>query len=107
MITNNVNSDYLDLKFKNELKELIHFIRTPLASIKISGEILKEVLPLLLNVYINSSQQTSNNDVVISGDKLNKLYSVIEVILTEANRISEYTRTIENNGLINKKIEEV
>ncbi|HRD70469.1 MAG TPA: hypothetical protein PK657_10010 [Legionella sp.] len=102
MIINDVNSDYLDLKFRNELIELIHFIRTPLASIKIGSEILKDILPILLNVYKNSSQQVSNNDVVIGGDKLSKLYSVIDNILVEANRISEYMKKIENHGLTQK-----
>lgn len=102
MIINDVNSDYLDLKFRNELIELIHFIRTPLASIKIGSEILKDILPILLNVYKNSSQQVSNNDVVIGGDKLSKLYSVIDNILVEANRISEYMKKIENHRLTQK-----
>lgn len=101
MIINDVNkSDYLDLKYRNELIELIHFIRTPLASIKIGGEILKDILPVLLNVYQNFS-----NDVVISSAKLNQLSAVIDNIVIEANRISEYTKKIENHGLYNNNIE--
>lgn len=102
MIINDNDNDNLDLKFRNELMELIHFIRTPLASIKIGSEILKDILPILLNAYSNSSWKASNNEAVISGDKLTKLYSVVENILVEANRISEYMKKIENNGLSQK-----
>ncbi|VEG92527.1 hypothetical protein [Legionella spiritensis] len=102
MMLQDVNSDCLDLKCRNELIEFIHFIRTPLASIKIGGEILKDILPVLLSAYNNSSLQISNNDVVISDDKLNKLHSIIDNIVIEANRISEYTQKIEISGLKQK-----
>lgn len=79
----------------NEIVELLHFIKTPLASIKIGGYILKEALPLLINSYKNDIQINTQNAPIIDMHKIDKLSSIINNIITEANRISEHTKTIE------------
>lgn len=81
-------------KYKNDLIEFIHFIKTPLASIKIGSDILKDVSPALIDAY---KKQKMNLDVELSitDKKLDKLIFVIESILLEANRISKYIEKIE------------
>ncbi|KTD33565.1 hypothetical protein Lnau_2316 [Legionella nautarum] len=76
----------LNNKFEAELIELIHFIRTPLASIKLGSGILKEFFPIFARAYQSSNHQ----DLTISNDKMDKLYSILDNILVEANRISDY-----------------
>ncbi|MCA0402718.1 MAG: hypothetical protein LCH30_02875 [Proteobacteria bacterium] len=83
------NHDQLNEDLVNEILEFIHFIRTPLASIKIGSHILNEALPLLINTYRRSFQF---NETIQKADKLS---SIVNNILIEANRISEYTKKIE------------
>jgi signal transduction histidine kinase len=86
-----------DQELTHEIAELVHFIRTPLASIKIGGDILKEVLPLLINAYKENIQLNQKNHDVVSSVKLDKLDSIINNILIEANRISEHTLKLERH----------
>ena len=74
--------------------ELIHLIKTPLASIKIGSDILKDVSPLLIDAY---KKQKMNSDVELSinDNKLDKLIFIIESILSEVNRINKYIEQIE------------
>ena len=46
----NSKDDILDLKVRNELNEIIHFIRTPIAAIKMGGEILKDYFPIISRI---------------------------------------------------------
>jgi len=79
----------------SEIIEFIHFIRTPLASIKIGSHILKETLPLLINPYKKGLLVSEKDGIVTDLNKIDKLASIINNILIEANRISEHTQKIE------------
>ncbi|MFA5959983.1 MAG: hypothetical protein WC785_05655 [Tatlockia sp.] len=79
----------------NEILEFIHFIRTPLASIKIGGHILNEALPLLINSYKSDLQSNEKNGIVTGINKIDKLTSIVNNMLIEANRISEHAKKIE------------
>jgi len=78
--------------FKHELIELIHFIRTPLASIKIGIEILQDVFPELLATY---HAQNDQSKPVISSQKIDKLSRIMDGILNESSRINEYIQNID------------
>lgn len=78
---------------KDELIELIHFIKTPLASIKIGGVILKDVLPILIDTYKN--KKIIDGQPIINNHTLNNLMLVIENISSEANRISTHIENIQ------------
>ena len=95
LIYNLKNSESLDKPYKNEIIELIHFIRTPLASIKIGSEILNDVFPILVKSYKANLKHNERGSAAISEDKLNKLTSIFEGLIVEANRISEYMHKME------------
>ncbi len=92
----NSKNNILDVKAWSELAEIIHFIRTPIAAIKMGGEILKEYLPIIGESYKNSGNQTSSENV-IDDQKIDKLYAIINNILIEAHRISDYIKKVEDN----------
>ncbi len=75
-----------------EMNDLIHFLRTPLSTIKIGAQIIKEVLPILVDGYQKNSEQVA--DKKISELKLAKLDTVVNNILNEAERVSQYINTI-------------
>ncbi len=79
-----------------EVGELIHFLRTPLSSIKAGAQILKELLPELIEAYEKSATLNVIENK-ISGVKLGKLDSVLNNILSEAERVSQHVNAIEKN----------
>ena len=79
-----------------EVGELIHFIRTPLSSIKAGAQILKELMPELIDAY-EKSARLNVVETKISGVKLKKLDSVLNNILGEAERVSQHVNAIEKN----------
>ena len=81
-------------RFRSELIELMHFIKTPLASIKIGSDILKDVSPALIEAY-KKQTPSADGQACINDKKMEKLVQVIDSILTEANRISKYIEKIE------------
>ncbi len=92
---NTIDKNHPNQNLINDLVELLHFIKTPLVTIKIGGEILKEVLPVLINSYKKDIQINKKHDTSISMHKIDKLDSIINNIIVEANRISEHTKKIE------------
>ncbi len=90
---------------RKELTELIHFIRTPIAAIKMGSEILKEYFPILVESYKNSGEQRSN-EKMIGDEKMDKLSAIINNILIEAHRISDYTKKIEDNAAIQQGLQQ-
>lgn len=84
-----------DETFKNELIELIHFLRTPLASIKIAIGILNDVFPELLRSY---SSNNEHDDMVhiktLGDDKIKKLSFIMSGIVKESDRINDYIQAI-------------
>lgn len=101
MNTNNNNEQTHQLI--EELLEFTHFIKTPLVSIKIAGQILNESMPPLIDTYKNINKDTYKQNVATSSKheqlpnehKLDKLASIVNNLITEANRISEHTKRIE------------
>lgn len=89
------NNKSLDEQYKNKIMALIHFIRTPLASIKMVSEILRDVFPILVKNYKANIQFADKDTITISEVNLDKLTSIVETLLLEANRISEYMEKIE------------
>ena len=81
-------------RFRSELIELMHFIKTPLASIKIGSDILKDVSPTLIAAY-EKQKMSSDTEELVNDKKIDKLLYVIQSILTEADRISKYIEQIE------------
>ena len=81
------------INYKNELIELIHFIKTPLTSIKIGDGILKDIIPLLIDIY--KKQKINKEALSVNDKKINKLIFIIDNIYAEANRISKYIENIE------------
>jgi len=86
------------LALNREISELVHFLRTPLSSIKTGTQIIKELLPDLVEVYEKS---TSLNLIEnkISEIKLKKLDCVLNNILNEAERISQYVDKIDQSKI--------
>lgn len=84
------------LVLKDKLNDLIHFIRTPLASIKSGVYIIKELLPTLIEVY-EKSLEFNLIENKISEVKLRKLNCVLNNILDESERISHYVNDIEHD----------
>ncbi|MFA5960073.1 MAG: hypothetical protein WC785_06110 [Tatlockia sp.] len=80
-----------------EMIDFLHFIRTPLASIKIGGEILKDVFPLLLDIYYLYHQNIVTTSKITSDKRMNNLPVIIDGIIKETKRISEYVQTLEVN----------
>lgn len=77
-----------------KLNELIHFLRTPVSSIKAGSQILKGLLPELIEVY-EKSLALQVVERKIDEVKLKKLTCVLSNILSEAERISEYVNDVE------------
>ena len=84
------------LTLNGELSELVHFLRTPLSSIKTGAEIIKELLPNLVEVY-EKSLTLNLVENRISEVKLKRLDCVLNNILSEAERVSQYVNGIEKN----------
>lgn len=82
---------------ENEIIDFLHFIRTPLASIKIGGEILKDVFPMLLDTYYLYHQNIGTESKITSDNRLKNLPIIIDGIIKETKRISEYVQTLEVN----------
>ena len=83
----------------DQIEELIHFLRTPLASIKIGAEILKDMLPTIFagfNLAVQGKLVADQTTII----DLDKLSTVLENILHESNKISKYL----NSSLNNKEI---
>lgn len=99
MNTNNNNIQTHELIA--EFLEFTHFIKTPLVSIKIAGQILNEAIPMLIDTYKDTYQQNeafdNKNEQLLNGHKLDKLVSIVNNLITEANRISEHTKRIEQH----------
>lgn len=76
------------------MREMIHFLRTPLSSITIGAQIIHDVLPALIEGY-NKSVQQSLVDSTVSDVKLTKLETVVNNIISEAARVSEHVNGIE------------
>lgn len=84
------------LALDRELNELIHFLRTPLSSIKTGAQIIKELLPGLIEVY-EESLTLNLVENKVSEVKLKKLDCVLNNILNETERVSQYVNSIEKN----------
>lgn len=97
----NANNNAQAHELITEFLEFTHFIKTPLVSIKIAGQILNEAIPLLIDTYKDTYKQNvvnnSKNEQLLNEHKLDKLVSIVNNLITEANRISEHTKRIEQH----------
>lgn len=92
---NNGNKYASNQELLDEILEFTHFIKTPLASIKIGGSILSEAIHPLVEAYKEYAQLNPQNGHLNNERTFDKLVSIINNLITEANRISEHTKHIE------------
>ena len=94
MLFNKTSQSYCVSPSEEDMRELIHFLRTPLSSITIGAQIIHDVLPALIEGYKHSVQH-NRVDSTVSDLKLAKLDTVVNNIISEVARVSEHVNGIE------------